>query len=93
MYANVRQEVGESITYEGLMGNAFSARVVAEAVVGAGGDMDNANDRGRDVKAAGAAGEKAFPGVYPEITGSAKVTGFNTVVLDDRDALRNGFLV
>ncbi|MCL2350031.1 MAG: proline racemase family protein [Defluviitaleaceae bacterium] len=34
-----------------------------------------------------------FDAIIPEITGSAYITGFNTLVIDERDPLKHGFLL
>ena len=39
------------------------------------------------------AGAPGLVGIIPQITGSAHITGMNDWVLDERDALRYGFLL
>ncbi len=77
LHAKGKLPLGKTFRYESITGSIFEGIPV------------------RDVLIEGTAtgGGQGIRGIIPQITGSAHITGMNEWIIDERDALRYGFLI
>ena len=77
LHAKGQLPLGKTFRYESITGSIFVGKPVRDVLIE--GTSTN--------------GKKGIVGIIPQITGSAHITGMNEWIIDERDALRYGFLI
>lgn len=77
LHAKGRLPLGSCFRYESITGSIFEGRPVRDVLI----------------EGTSGGGKKGIVGIIPQITGSAHITGMNEWIIDERDALRYGFLI
>ncbi|MCI6284832.1 proline racemase family protein [Selenomonas sp.] len=77
LHAKGRLPLGSCFRYESITGSIFEGRPVRDVLI----------------EGTTGGGKRGIVGIIPQITGSAHITGMNEWIIDERDALRYGFLI
>ena len=77
LHAKGRLPLGKTFCYESITGSIFVGKPVRDVLI-----EGTATSGGQGIRC-----------IIPQITGSAHITGMNEWIIDERDALRYGFLI
>ncbi|WP_294157858.1 proline racemase family protein [uncultured Selenomonas sp.] len=77
LHAEGKLALGQVFRYESITGSIFIGKPVRDVLI-----EGTSNE-----------GKRGLVGIIPQITGSAHITGMNEWIIDERDALRYGFLI